>query len=197
MSPINATLIQLAITGALLATPTLARADVISIDESVCRSKQLGDACVQEDSRKKSTCQSAQCCRMRYAPPGPQKQRPAPTSVCRDCLKCQPGSPKKLERPTVEPDAAPDLANGDPTQEDVEASLAEDSGAAEAPDLSPAPDAAPDLAAPAPVAAQPEVVAQKTRGGTCATAPWSSDAGTWSLALGALLLIALGARRKS
>lgn len=58
---------------------------------------------------------------------------------------------------------------------------------AHTPDMAPPP---PDMPAAPPVAAPP-------KGGMCASAPWHSDAGAWSLLAGALLLVTLTTRRRA
>jgi hypothetical protein len=181
----------------LIAAP--ANADVIHIDEAreACYRKKKGDACDAVDT---GTCQQAECCPQgrTYNPfreDVPQLDPPK----CDKCLKCLP-TKGKIAAPKPPSDAAIEAAVDAAIDAKAEAAdSALDLDAEPAPEAAPAvvaPDAAPDLATPAAQAPQPEVVAEKTRGGMCASAPWSSDAGTWSLALGALLLVGLRSRRR-
>jgi hypothetical protein len=196
-------LICLALPAALLLAPAPARADIVRPAESECRNKKADSAC---SAVKGGTCQPTQCCRMRHLPPNPNNpKQPSMKQVCHDCLLCMETKPKKIKKPKAVPDAAPDMIATDEAQDALNAILAEDLGVAQdmsavedMPDADAAPDlvTAPDIAAPAAQAPQPEVVAEKTRGGMCASAPWSSDAGSWSLALGALLLVGLRSRRR-
>jgi hypothetical protein len=88
------------------------------------------------------------------------------------------------------PDAAPDL----PAAADMEPP---------APDLATAPEPpTPDMPAPAPdlATAAPDITAAPAaapKGGMCATTPWRSDTGAWSLLAGALLLVGLTSRRRA
>jgi hypothetical protein len=192
----------------LMLTPAAALADVIAMDQQVCRGKKAGDAC---SDPLKGVCERGECCRRRYGS-DPSKLKPnigiddknKPSSgpetyqECSECLRCAVGKRRPAAKPSVAPpdmaaaapDAAPDLTQ------------APDMMAPEAPDM-PAPDmtpAAPDMAPPPPDMPAPDMAAAPPaapKGGMCASAPWHSDAGAWSLFAGALLLATLTARRRA
>jgi hypothetical protein len=158
----------------LLCAPLNARADlVIPREANPCDGKKAGDACGVG-----SVCQQGTCCTQRHVSATIQhyeSQKPLdqqdpniinPPETCSPCLKCE---------AAAQPDAAPDLAP---------------------PALDAAPDATADAGSPAPaVPSTPAAAPPANKGGMCASAPWSSEAGAGSLLLGALLCAGLVRRR--
>jgi hypothetical protein len=194
----------------LMLTPAAALADVIAMDQHVCRGKKAGDAC---SDPLKGVCERGECCRRRYGS-DPSKLKPnlgsfddnnQPSSgpetyqECSECLRCAVGKRRPaVKRSIAPPDMAPAAPDATPdlhAAEDMELPAPD---LAAAPDLPPTPDLpapAHDLSAPAPdMAAAP---AASPKGGMCASAPWRSDAGAWSLLVGALLLVGISARRRA
>jgi hypothetical protein len=177
----------------LTLAPATASADlIIPPQPQPCDRKKAGDAC---DAPQPGICEASRCCTKPNISPSVLHYRekngipPSPDDdkeTCRDCLKCiaTPGA----DMPPAAPDAAPDLP-------------------APTPDTPPpAPDAAPELPATTTAPTPPSIddistkrleAPTKPKGGMCASAPWYSDAGAWSLLAGALLLVTLTTRRRA
>jgi hypothetical protein len=174
----------------LTLAPATASADLIAEPTpQPCDDKREGDACAPPGP---GTCKKARCCDHPKVSATTQHYQEKQELDCRRCL-----GDKEVSLVPRRPDSK---------EEDRCAGCDEVLARAKAAEPSctdclkcflnpPAPDMAqqltPDMA-PAPAAP-----AEKPKGGMCATTPWHSDAGAWSLLAGALLLTTLTMRRRA
>lgn len=168
--------------------PKVARADIVSDEESVCRSQEAGASC--ELDGKAGKCIASKCHRNDYS------DGPPPKSKQVDCMVCQPG--EGTATPTV------------PTHADAKAEPTPDAKAEPTPTPTPSPtaDAKPDAKPAAtpdakPVATPDAKPAEKAdaKGDAKADAAKKSCAvandepTAWSLGVIGLVALALGRRK--